>query len=570
MTLWYLGNTTVRSPFRLREGLIALQASSLQGNLRGQDHELEFCRLLATANIVNQSGSDATYSVGRKWRSALSKLGFLYPNLTGDLSDIQEQIGEPDTITPNGIRLISAVSVSGWQECFLRSLASYYIPSVIEPRHDSPIFSPLRHVLSILEKVELATGECKLKFLEMALFVQASSGVDTPETITQRIIEFREERERATRKRTFDQDKLAEAGRILNKAPNTFRDYADTNIRYLKATGLVQSKGKGITLTPSKRVLINQLQLIAEQIVEKAPIIYIADLCNGATLPIDNQKGATAVLNDLIHQIRSRGDTVDISSRNISTPADIAIIRHELEDRISELNEIEFANAQETQVGEIVGYIDLLATSSFSKELDNGEEISIPRGEAPAYFEWAIWRAFLAINSLINQPWESRQFKIDQDFLPVNTASGGRPDMIFEFEDSIIVVEVTLTASSRQEAAEGEPVRRHVAKYAEEQAENGKQVFGLFLAVNIDTNTANTFRLGEWYLNDDRKIDLHIVPMSLANFRGLLTKVENQPSELLQHLLNLMRDCRMHATKEAPVWKAKISELTTNLAQQLR
>ncbi|MBL4744487.1 MAG: AlwI family type II restriction endonuclease [Cycloclasticus sp.] len=567
MILWHLGNTTVRSAFRLREGLIALHSSNLQGNLRGKEQELAFCRLLANDNIVAQSGSDATFSVGRKWRSALTKLGFLYPNLTGDLASIQSQIGAPDFITPNGLRLINAENVSGWQECFLRSLASYYIPSVIELRHDCPIFSPLRHVLGILKEIESATGECRLNFIEMALIVQVSSSIDNAQTITQRIIEFREERENSSRKRTFDQNKLTEAGEVFNKAPSTFKDYADTNFRYLKATGLFQSKGKGITLVPSKRVLIDQL--ISEQVTEKEPVDYISDLCNGARLPIDNQQGAIVVLNDLVDQINSRGDVLNISDRNLSTPADIAIVRHELEDRISELNEIEYAEAQASQVSEIVGYIDMLATKKFSKELDSGEEITIPRGEAPAYFEWTIWRAFLAINSLINHPWESRQFKIDQDFLPVHTASGGRPDMIFEFEHSIIVVEVTLTTSSRQEAAEGEPVRRHVAKYAEEQAENGKQVFGLFLAVNIDTNTANTFRLGEWYLNNDRKIDLHIVPMSLVHFQNLLSKVENQPSELLQHLLNLMRDCRMHATKEAPEWKTKISELSTNLAQTL-
>lgn len=80
----------------------------------------------------------------------------------------------------------------------------------------------------------------------------------------------------------------------------------------------------------------------------------------------------------------------------------------------------------------------------------------MPQAEAPAYFEWVLWRAFLAINSLANKPYEARRFKIDQDFLPVGTAPGNGPDLIFEFHDFVIVVEVTLTDNSRQEAAEGE------------------------------------------------------------------------------------------------------------------
>ena len=65
--------------------------------------------------------------------------------------------------------------------------------------------------------------------------------------------------------------------------------------------------------------------------------------------------------------------------------------------------------------------------------------------------------------------------------------------MSFIFEDAVVVVEVTLTSSSRQEAAEGEPVRRHVALYAEENT-TGKDVYGLFIAPRVDTNTAHTFQ----------------------------------------------------------------------------
>ena len=52
MRPWHLGNTTVRSPFRLRDGLVALSTSSLQGNLRGEEQERAFRRLLGEHGIV--------------------------------------------------------------------------------------------------------------------------------------------------------------------------------------------------------------------------------------------------------------------------------------------------------------------------------------------------------------------------------------------------------------------------------------------------------------------------------------------------------------------------------------
>ena len=72
---------------------------------------------------------------------------------------------------------------------------------------------------------------------------------------------------------------------------------------------------------------------------------------------------------------------------------------------------------------------------------------------------------------------------------------------------------MTLTTNSRQEAAEGEPVRRHVADIV---LNSEKPVVGLFLANKIDTNTAETFRMGTWYTKDDIKIQLNIVPVTLS------------------------------------------------------
>src|SRR5580698_8172485 len=110
MRPWHLGNTTVRSPFRLKDGLIALSTSPLQGNLRGQNQDIALRNLLGEYGIVDL-GKDETNSVGRKWRSALCKLGFLYDKVPQDSGVSQNEIGQIDTITPNGRRLIGTSTV---------------------------------------------------------------------------------------------------------------------------------------------------------------------------------------------------------------------------------------------------------------------------------------------------------------------------------------------------------------------------------------------------------------------------------------------------------------------------
>jgi len=112
---WYLGNTTVRNAFRLREGLIALAESNLDGNIRGRENEIRFAMVLHQAGVIEIIRPDADVSdMGRKWRAALSQLGFIYPEIPAREGIPQEDLGRPFTITPNGQRLqlcIMAISI---------------------------------------------------------------------------------------------------------------------------------------------------------------------------------------------------------------------------------------------------------------------------------------------------------------------------------------------------------------------------------------------------------------------------------------------------------------------------
>jgi hypothetical protein len=559
MRPWHLGNTTVRSPFRLRDGLVALSTSSLQGNLRGEEQERAFRRLLGEHGIV-ELGDDDTYSVGRKWRSALNKLGFLYPEVPPASGIPQSEIGPIDMITPNGWRLIRADTVPAMQECFLRALAAHYIPSALERKFDFAVFSPLRHTLAIMLELEKQTGESRLNFVEMAIVVQLTSSDEPLADIVAQVLALRARRLASPNKRKFDRQEREAAAVLHGYAAGTFNDYADTNLRYLKATGLVQSKGRGLSLVPEKHVFVEKL--IQDTGIPDSDRSYFITLCNGAKLPTDNKDSALAVLDDLLRQLEKRGIPFDATGKPTDTPADIAIIRHQIEGILSERNEEEYATRQAVEWEEIAACMELIITRKGKKTLSNGEDIEVPQAEAPAYFEWVLWRAFLAINSLANKPYEARRFKIDQDFLPVGTAPGNGPDLIFEFHDFVIVVEVTLTDNSRQEAAEGEPVRRHVADLVSHYAiQSGKPVYGLFIANRIDSNTAETFRIGVWFTRTDDKMRLDIIPVTLVQFKAFFEALFTSGRVevgLIRELLDLCGGLR--PAHEAPAWKHEIQQ----------
>ncbi len=583
MRAWNLGNTTVRSPFRLRDGLRVLVNSDLHGNLIGKSRQQEFARLLAENAVVaalrlKEDGNLDASDLGRKWHGALVKMGFITPKLSNTVneqgvdprlrdlvSDIPSLTGRPFEITPHGQRLLDADSLAAQQELFLRSLVALQMPSPVEKLfHGKTAFSPLRIVLEILDGLERQGLEASLSFEEIRYIVQFVMAMTEIPACVEDVARFRRNRAKAASKPRFDQEyeKTIEPS-LENQSLETTADYADSNLRYLKATGLFLAKGRGITIAPPRYPLIRQL-LAAPFTAMDGPV-FLRTLWVGTPLPTDEPDQAREAITTIADALRASGETVEL-------PFLPALGAQELQQELLILNEryelaLEraYASRQEMEWRDIVGYLVKL------RALRKREGPYIPREMAPVYFEWAVWRAFLAIDSLINQPWEARKFKFSSvEEAPISGAPSGAPDMLFEFERYVLVVEVTLTQGSRQEAAEGEPVRRHVANVVEAFADTGKPVLGLFIAHEIDTNTAHTFQQRIWYGQNDRAIRVDIVPLTLAQFTTLFEFAFNANGVLLPDvILNLCLSCLENAGATPAEWKQKISARVESLISDL-
>lgn len=560
---WHIANTTIRSPFRLKGGLEALVAAGFEGNMQKAQEE-KIALALAEAGVVSLASStnDIT-SIARKWRSVLVKLGFLWPDvemLRKEAGISQSDIGAPFTLTPNGRRLLGAKSFQGEQEVLLRSLAALRLPSPLEPAYDFVVFSPLVHVVRVLETLEEAGHAPYISRLEMASIVILSNASDDLEVLVNDIADQRRARSAALGKRRFDAEIIRAIAEKKGQKYQTLYDYQDVSFRYLKATGLFQSRGRGITLVPEKRRVATLLAVASQP--PATAVQYLNLIAEGAKLPTDTQGGAQEVLVDLISIASERRIDFDSSSYDLSTPEGVSLARHDLEQAIFEAKELEYAADQRGKMNEILAYLQMLDKGQDS-QLFGDEQLVIPREERPAYFEWLLWRVVLALNHLTIPPSEVRRFHIDQDFLPVSTASGGGADVIAEYRHSVLVVEVTLTESSRQEAAEGEPVRRHVADVLERFEPAGKDVYGLFVARRIDTNTAETFRIGAWYKKDDERVSLDVVPLTLAQLTEVLRAGAREGKLTPSLLLDVISKASLARaeTRGAPEWKTRIAEI---------
>ena len=547
--IWQVGNTGLRNPNRIQEGFKAFANSPYVGNLR-KENEIDFMNFLNTQGIIqNEDGKDTSGSHARKWRLMFSKNGFIYPQVKKK-DGSQEKLGKVDDITPFGRNFLKADTYPAVQECYLRaqSVEQFAMPD------GKSYFSPLRWILAIMLELERRTGSSEITRIEFALWGHTTNPSYSVEEVVNNILDLRARRKQAPSKRKFDKKEIEERGKHYNKKANNFKEYSDMNMRYLRISGILQRKGRGMIIVPAKHILAEKL---AKSTSNEEPImVQYKRLCEGAELPTDNMDTAKALLNDLIKQMKGRQILFNINDLPLNTAAEINIARRRLENILSQTDEIQYAKEQCNQWQEIADYMELLIKGGGKRTYDDDNVIEVPKDETPAYLEWILWRASLAIDHMVNKPYEVRGFKLDSDFLPVSAAGGGKGDLYCEFNDFTILTEVTMSTSSRQEAMEGEPVRRHVSDAV---LKYDKPVYGMFIAVKIDTNTAETFRHGIWYARGDLKQRLDIVPLTLAQYREYfmaMFRTGHASPEKLRELILLCETRR--DILNAPRWKTYI------------
>ncbi len=552
--IWIIGNTGMRNPWRIPSGFKVYVESNMVGKIRDADDQVAFKKiLLDKGEIGGDEDKDVDASITRKYRLMFNKYGFAYPEVRKKDGFEQSELGAVDAITPLGETFYNADSVAAQQECFLRGLI---VP--MERLTETSTFSPLLWVVTIMMELEKRTGDTKINFIEFATCVQTTTPLYGVAEVVDEILSIREERKKAENKKKYDRELIDRKRERYLKQDTNFKDYADMNIRYLVSAGIVKRAGRGMMLSPEYHSMA--IELIKDTVSSELLLDRYKKLCNGAPLPTDNQDMAIKVLNDMIAELDFYKIDYQMPDIPLDSAKNINLARNTLKKNIDKFKEEQYALRQVNDWEEIYEYMNLLIVNN-GKEKELGEDytIKVPRSEAAAYLEWILWRAFLAIDHTVNKPYEARGFNIDQDYLPVGTAPGGGPDMIFEFEDFTIVVEVTMSTNSRQEAMEGEPVRRHVADIV---MESDKPVYGVFVANRIDSNTAETFRIGVWYNQNDERMALKIVPFTLKQFSEYFKFMFVSNNHTPKVFLKLFEMCfESKENKEGPQWKGTIDKI---------
>lgn len=423
------------------------------------------------------------------------------------------------SLTPAGHALLASKRK---EEVFLRQMLKFQVPS---PYHKPTGKAASFWVKPYLEMLRLVRRMGTLRFDELQIFGMQLTDWRNFDDIVRKIENFRIAKAKhggsykTFRKEVFHgelnrifRDKIANGEtqtresrdasveKFLRTQANNMRDYADACFRYLRSTGIVNVShaGRSLSIVPER---IEDADYILNTVDrnpcfvedERHYVAYLGDSALPRLLTDDNSK--------LAERLRTEFQQVEFDP-----DADAGVLK----ELLAVLVEKRKKEALRNQVRAIKNYelYDDIQNTFAQIEKDELYDASL-------MLEWNTWRAMTMLDG-----GEIKANLIFDDFgKPLSTAQGNMADIVCDYGDFLLAVEVTMAGGQKQYEMESEPVSRHLGKL---KKASGKPCYCLFVAPSI-----NEACVAHFYALHNMNISYYggksvIVPLPLRIFRKML------------------------------------------------
>lgn len=469
-TLFFI--TSPRTPMKMLPeiDILVKEFAGKAWNTRTQE---EFMKKLAEDPRFEGKGSpkDLAFSARDRINRGPKALGFVNLKPTIGLTDAGESFLDDD--------------LSG--ESLLRQLLKFQLPSPYhtEPRNGSSVFfvRPYLEIFRLIHDLE------HVEFDEIMMFGIQLTAYTKYEQIIQKIYDYREAKKNNSgnykqfRGQYFDRELLtiyaeeisegrtktresqdASTIKFLKTKKSNMRDYTDACFRYLRATGLVSisQKGRSLSILPEKK---EEVEFFLQN--EDRKPVFIDDEESYKSYLFDNTRPTLYTDNrdNLEYAVKKLGvKDIDFT---ITSSSDLKKMLIEY----TRFNREQIIEEQRRRIKSFEEYDDVMNVFN-----DIKENIFY---DTPLMLEWNTWRAMTMLDGgIINA-----NLKFDDSGQPLSTAAGNNADIVCDYNDFMLSVEVTMQSGQRQYEMEGEPVSRHLAKI---KKDTEKDAYCFFIAPKIN------------------------------------------------------------------------------------
>ena len=464
--------TSPRTPLKMIPEIKVL-AEDFEGKVWNPVTQIDFIKRLAQGKYFQGEGSakEMAFSARDRINRAPKALGFV---------DLKPTI----RLTEPGKQLILGKRT---EEILLRQLLKFQLPS---PYHMEPKqFDGAFGVKPYLEMFRLIYELGTVSFDELMIFGMQLTHYTKFDEVAADIKQFRRMKTYASASyKTFRgsylrkeveriyQDNICEGNTqtreskdksldkfVRTKARN-MRDYADACFRYLRATGMVEisQRGHSLSIMPEKR---EEVEFFLNH-VDRKPVF------------VDDEEKYKKYLFDPASPVLYSDDRERVL-RQIAESTDISgDLRGQTIEQLKDQLDQAIQNKKKTIIEEQVR--DLKEYKNYDDVMNTFEDIkSNNLDDAPLMLEWNTWRAM----TMLDGGDIKANLKLDDKGQPMSTAQGNMADIVCNYGDFGLAVEVTMQSGQRQYEAEGEPVSRHLAKL---KKDTGKDAYCLFIAPKIN------------------------------------------------------------------------------------
>lgn len=270
---------------------------------------------------------------------------------------------------------------------------------------------------------------------------------------------------------------------INSKHIDVMREYADTTTRLLSATGLfkfnpmpdIAYKDIIALVFPKEFVDNNIFGIVDEE--EYSNYEGSIDSYFSNNLPISgilnyDDNDVNRILNSVI-ELTGADDLKGVHS---------VLESKKNEDFILHINE-------KYTKEEIVRILSLFSDRKNDSKIKKAVNDTAP---VPTIYEFIVAIAWYYISDEKYNLYDSLNLTLNADFEPVIHAAGGAGDIVINYDNLILMLEVTLMNKQAQKRGEWEPVLRHSLNLKAEN--NNKETLTFFVADELDYNTINIWR----------------------------------------------------------------------------
>lgn len=503
--------TSPRTPSKMIPE-IELLNRNFEGQEWNNETQISFMELLKEENFFNGEGAnDPAFSARDRINRAPKSLGFVVLSPTIQL-------------TPAGLELVNSKRKD---EIFLRQLLKFQVPS---PYHKPSENSADFWVKPYLELFRLIRHFGSLKFDELMIFGLQLVDFRQFDNIVAKIDTFRTAKAQyqgnakkfkaeyldAELRLIYNDDIIAgntktrqtndaSIAKFLKTKASNLRDYTDACIRYIRATGLVNIShiGKSVSIVTEK---IEEVDYFLQHTNREPCFIdseseYVNYLGNAETPSLLTDNRAL-----LLHKIQTEFPHISIGQET-SLQQLKEIFADELESRKEQIISEQVTAIKDYRLFEEIN-------STFDQIIDNSLY------DTPLMLEWNTWRAM----TMLDGGNIKANLKFDDFGNPMSTAQGNMADIVCDYGDFGLTVEVTMQGGQRQYETESEPVTRHLAKV---KKETNKPAYCLFIAPKI-----NEACIAHFYALHKMNISYYggtstIVPLPLSIFVKMVEDSHN-------------------------------------------